>query len=101
MFVQVAEYVREAFDDTELERNEMDSILVPLDTRIADAALNELESDRDELAANDIETIESDINDIVFGLYGVEDEGERAMIHRFNRQHEVIQPINQSLDTED
>jgi len=98
---QVAEYVREALDGRELERNEMESIPVPLDTRIADAALEELESDRDELAANDIGTIESDINDIVFGLYGIEDKGERAMIRRFNRQHEVIQPIGQSLDTGD
>ena len=95
---QVAEYVREMLDDRELTRNEAESIPVPLDTRIVHAALEELNSDRDEFAANDIETIESDIDDIVFRLYEIEDEGKRAMMRRFNRQHEVIQPIDPGLN---
>jgi hypothetical protein len=97
---QIAEYVKETLDDRELTQNEAESIPVPLNTRIVDAALEELENDRDELATNDIETIEADINDIVFGLYGIKDEGERAMIRRSNRQHEIVQPIKPDLYTD-
>lgn len=94
----IAEYVREALDGRAMEQNEAVSIPVPLDRSVAETALEELETDREDLETTDIEDIEGEIDDVVFDLYGIESERHREMMRRFNRQHETVQAIDPEID---
>lgn len=90
----IAEYMREALDGQEFEANRQVSVPVPLDSEVAENALDELEDDREESAATNIADIESEIDEMVFELYGIESEHQREMMRRYNNQYRNIQPIN-------
>jgi len=91
---RVAEYVRTALDGRELEANDQISVPVPLDTEVAEEALEELRVDHEELASTDIGDIEDEINQIVFRLYGIESDRHQEIMRRFNNQHDIIQRID-------
>lgn len=94
----IAKYVRTALNGRELEANNQVSIPVPLDSKIAEEALNEFRADREELALTDIDEIEDEIDQIVFELYGVESERHQEMMRRFNNQYKKVQSIDPGED---
>lgn len=92
-----ADYVMEAIDGRSLSSNQSVTIPVPFDGDVAESALDELEADRDTLELGSIREIESNINEIVFDLYGIESERHQEMIRRFNRQHDESENIDPSF----
>lgn len=90
----IAEYVKEAFNDKDVEKNMEVSLPIPLDTKVADCALDELKTDREELKSTSIENIEDQINQVIFNLYNIDSERHREIIRRYNNQHENTQSIH-------
>jgi hypothetical protein len=90
----VAEYVRQALNGRELEANTQVSVPVPLDTNVAEDALDELEADCEELESTNIDDIEAEIDRIVFNLYGVNCERHREIMRRYNNQYRTVQRID-------
>ncbi|AUX08930.1 adenine-specific DNA methylase [Halalkaliarchaeum desulfuricum] len=89
-----ADYVVEALSGRSLSANESVTIPLPLDDNVASDALRELEEDQETLASDSISDIEEEIDDIVFGLYGIDSDRHREMIHRYNKQYEKVQKID-------
>jgi type I restriction-modification system DNA methylase subunit len=89
-----ANYVIKALEMMRLESNETVTIPVPRRNEVAESALNELEAEQSELTSSSIPTIEDEIDDIVFELYGIDSERHREMIRRYNRQYDVVQAID-------
>jgi hypothetical protein len=92
-----ARYVIEALKTGKLEKNQSVSILVPRDDDVAETALEELSADRDEWDVSKIRSLESEIDDIAFELFGIEEDHHREMIRRYNHQYDTIQAIDPSL----
>jgi hypothetical protein len=89
-----AEYVREALTGTRLEANEPISIPVPFDNTVAKTALEEFDEDRREQEDTEISDIESQIDELVFDLFGIGSEHHQEMIRRYNTQYEEVQAID-------
>jgi type I restriction-modification system DNA methylase subunit len=89
-----AEYVREALAGTRLEANEPVSIPVPLDDAVAENALEEFTEDRETQEGAEISDIESQIDELVFDLFGIGSEHHQEMIRRYNTQYEEIRAID-------
>lgn len=89
-----ARYVQIALRGRRLESNQTISIPVPLDDRVAESALSEMEEDQTELAESSIPELEKEIDEIVFDLYGIESDRQREIIYRYNNQYKETQYIN-------
>jgi len=90
----VAEYVCQALDGREMEANTQVSVPVPLDTDVAEAALDGFKTDREELASANIDDIEEKIDKIVFNLYGIDSDRHREMMRRYNNQYNTVQLVD-------
>lgn len=93
-----AEYVQAALKARSLEKNQTVSIPVPLSNEIAEAALDELAEDQEKLEETSVEELEQEMDEIVFGLYDIDEERSQQMIHRYNTQYKKIQPVDPGVD---
>lgn len=89
-----AEYVQTALQDTKLHKNQTISLPVPFDDEVAQNALDELAEDISIRNNGDIAELEEQINEAVFELYGLSEEGIQEHVHRYNRQHESVKPLD-------
>lgn len=88
-----AEYVRRTLKGRRVEKNQTISFPVPLADATAENALEQREEDMETLNETSIKELEEQIDEIVFKLYGIEDEGSRELMRRYNQQYKKIQPI--------
>jgi len=87
------EYVQEALEGTTLDKGETITVPVPLTDIVASDAVDAFEADKETLERKSIEQYEETIDDVVFSLYGVEDERDRELVERFNSQYKSIRSL--------
>jgi len=89
-----AEYAQTALQDTKLHKNRTLSLPVPLNDEVAQNALDELAEDISARNDGDIAELEEQINEAVFELYRLSEEDVQEHVHRYNRQHESVKPLD-------
>ena len=87
-----AEYVQEALEGRNLNQNQTVSISVPLRN---DMTREALEDDREQQEMTDIGTIRDAIDELVFDLYGIEDQGKRVLMQRYTTQYKEVRSLNE------
>lgn len=88
-----ADYVAKAFRGVKLRKNTTYTIPVPTSPDTVVDILRDYEDDNEKLSENDISDLEQRIDDIVFDIYGIEDESKRTRIMRFNTQYKEVRAL--------